>query len=319
MRLLILLFILTVSTLAYSQCASKGITTNPDAPVNLERPIRTNLYFDWRTQFYKVNSINIPATQIESPFFQGYQNTNVISLFTNKDMSPTDGWELIKYDMGFYKKDIAQNPPIDYVYLILYNKLTGVLRVFLAGNSPLAFNGASIQLKFVGAPSSKFYSSVLSNASKIFPLDKFESNPSIVGVASYLNGLGKWFYSDFQMTYDPCTCFYESLLQVEVKLINEASITLEGSFTGTITSISQNSGSVSGNGYSIKDVVSAGMKAQKSFNSISDFTNEQEKALNIAGKPNIELTIEQLTKRNQLNEFQNVIKTSSFLKAGLKA
>jgi hypothetical protein len=319
MRLFILPFLVAVSTLGYSQCPSKGITTNPDAPVNPERPSRTNSYFDWRTQFYKVNSINIPATQIESPFFQGYQNANVISLFSNKDMSPTDGWELIKYDMGFYKKDIAQNPPIDYVYLILYNKLTGVLRVFLAGNFPQAFNGASIQLKFGSRPDTKFYSSILSNASKIFALDKFESNPTIVAVAPYLNGLGKWFYADFQMTYDPCTCFYESLLQVEVKLINEAIISLTGSLTGTITSISQNSGSVSQNGYSVKDIVTAGMKAQKSFNSVADFTNEQEKAFNIAGKSNLELTIEQLTKRNQLNEFQNVIKTSAFLKAGLKA
>jgi hypothetical protein len=307
------------SHLAIAQCNDKGITTNPDAPSNTERPAKRNTFFDWRSQYYQVNSTRISATQIESPFFQGYQNANVISLYTNKDMNAQDGWELIKYDLGFNEDGTKKNPAIDYAFLILYNRYLGKLRIFLAGDSPSPFNGATIQLRFVGSPDSEKYSSLISNSVKSFGLDQFEPNPGIVGVTSYLNGLGKWFYSDFQMTYDPCTCFYESLLQVEVKLINEAQISIDGSFTGTIASITSNSsGSVSDSGYSLKELVTAGTKATKSFKSIRDFTTEQEKALKIAGKPNIELKVDELFKRNQLNTFQEEIKKSNFLKAGLK-
>jgi len=67
MRKYLLLFYIVGSNWCYSQCPIKGITTNPDAPLNDERPTRTNLYFDWRNQFCNVNSASIPVTQIESP------------------------------------------------------------------------------------------------------------------------------------------------------------------------------------------------------------------------------------------------------------
>ena len=311
-------FVITVQTVI-AQCDNKGITTNPDASINNERPAKRNTFFDWRTQYYQVNSNNVPATQIESPFYQGYQNSNVGALYTNKDMQPGDGWELISYDMGFNENGTPKNPKSDYVHLVLYNKYTGVLRVFLAGDRPQSFNGAQIQIQFSGTPDTKLYSALLSNASRLFGLDQFETNPKITSVTPYLNGLGKWFYSDFQMSYDACTCFYESKILIQAYLISQAQIDISGSFTGTIATTVNNSVSVSDPGYSIKDFTTVGQKAQKSYNSIQGFVSAQEKALQIEGKTNLELTIAQQLSRNSLNSFQQELKSSNFLKNGLKA
>ena len=173
----ITLFILgaSLSMASYAQPCPKGITTNPSSPANPEKQSKTNTFFDWRTQYYQVNSSVISATQIESPFYQN-NNNNVTHFFENKDMKPEDGWELITYDLGFNENGTPKNPPTDYVFVVLYNKYTSVLRVFLAGNGP-SFNGAKIQIQFDGSNSNKL-SSIISNATKLFPLDEFEAAPN---------------------------------------------------------------------------------------------------------------------------------------------
>jgi len=299
----------------FTQCL-KGITTNPDAPVNTERPDKRNTFFDWRALIYNINSQFINAPQIESPFNQS-NNVLVNHFLNNQDRLPQDGWELIKYDMGFNENGTPKTTPIGYIHLVLYNKFTGVMRVFVAGDYTQAFNGAKIEIKYLNGK----MSSALSNSSKLFGLDKFEADPSITSVSGYNNNNGRWFYADFQIGYDPCTCIYESTMVIITKLITESKIDLSGSVTGTLTNIASGAGSVLENSYSfnVKDLLTVAKKAQKSYKEFSKFTSDQEKALNIEGKTNLQLTVKELLKRNSLNEFQEAIKMSSFLKAGLKA
>jgi len=151
----------------FTQCL-KGITTNPDAPVNTERPDKRNTFFDWRALIYNINSQFINAPQIESPFNQS-NNVLVNHFLNNQDRLPQDGWELIKYDMGFNENGTPKTTPIGYIHLVLYNKFTGVMRVFVAGDYTQAFNGAKIEIKYLSGK----MSSALSNSSKLFALDKF--------------------------------------------------------------------------------------------------------------------------------------------------
>lgn len=311
--------------LALAQPCAKGISTNPSAPVNPEKPSKTNTFFDWRTQFYQVNSAAIAATQIESPFFQN-NNANVSHFFENKDMSPADGWELITYDLGFNENGTPRNPPTDYVFLVLYNKHTGILRVFLAGNSPTSFNGAQIQLKFHDVSSLKL-SSVLSNVDKLFPLDHFEEKPEQLAITNYPNGLGRWFYADFQMSYDVCTCIYESTLWIQVKLLSTAQVNLRGNITGLVTpvaNINQTAGSVTDEGFSVKELIAPvpsglGRRAQKAFKNANEFTTSIEKTLGINTKTNAQLTAAQLGTRSALDQLKADLSSSGFLKNGLKA
>jgi hypothetical protein len=320
LKVLFLIFLLSgVTYVKAQQCESKGITTDPrngfSNSVNTEKPSKRNTFFDWTTEYYNVNSSVITGPQILSPFYQGFQNDNVWALFENKEMSPDDGWELIHYDFGFNEDGTPKSPKADYVDVILYNRYTGVMRVFLAGDGP-PFNGASMKMSF--ALGGTLYTSVISNASDLFALDKFESNPQIVGITRYLNTSAKWFYADFQMTYDPCTCFYESTLEINVELINEAAINITGSFEGTIATIENNNGTVNESGFTAESVIEAGKKAQKSYKSMAEFTKDQMKALKIEGKTDAELNEAQLNKKHQLNAFQQLLKDNKDLKAGLK-
>jgi hypothetical protein len=309
-------FILTlVSTIGYTQCL-KGITTNPSAPLNLEKPSKANTFFDWRELIYDINSQYILAPQIDAPFNQT-DNSLVNHFLDNQDRFPEDGWELIKYDMGYTEAGVPKTTPVGFIYVILYNKYTGILRTFFAGDRPEAFNGAQIQINFNDGTQS----SALSNASKRFALDHFEQDPKITVVSQYNNNNGKWFYADFNISYDPCTCFYESKMLVSVYLINSSVITLSGSLTGNITNISNGSGTVSENSFSFdpKNLLAAGKKAKKSYKDIGKFKTDQEKALGIANKTDAQLQPAELAKRQDLNMFQEALKSSSFLKTGLKA
>lgn len=232
---------------------------------------------------------------------------------------PQDGWELIKYDMGFNENGTPKTTPVGYVHLVLYNKFTGVLRVLVAGDRPHPFNGAKIEIKYASGT----ISSALSNSSKLFALDKFEASPSIASVSEYNNNNGRWFYGDFQIGYDPCTCIYESSMVIQIRLINESKIDLSGSIFGSLTpkltDITNGAGTVDEDKYSFspKDLLDYAKKAQKSYKEVSKFVSEQEKAAGI--QPNTPLTGEQTKKKGDLNFFQEALKKSSFLKAGLKA
>ncbi|MFZ5971554.1 MAG: hypothetical protein ACOYXA_08165 [Bacteroidota bacterium] len=308
-------YTLFLSSLVDAQCL-KGITTNPSAPFNPEKPSKTNTFFDWRELIFDINSQYILAPQIDAPFNQS-DNGLVSHFLDNQDRLPEDGWELIKYDMGYTEAGEPKTTPVGFVYVVLYNKYTGILRTFFAGDRPQAFNGAQIQINF----NEGTQSSALSNASKLFALDVFEQDPRITVVSQYNNNNGKWFYADFNIGFDPCTCFYESKMIVSVKLIDSSVITLSGSLTGGITSISNGTGTVSENSFSFdsKNLLAAGKKAMKSYKDVSKFKTDQEKALGIANKTDGQLQPGELAKRQDLNTFQEALKSSSFLKAGLKA
>ena len=331
-------------TTTWGQCdptKAKGITTNPSQPVNNEKPSKRNT-FDWRNTSYPISSVYLLGrNSLPSPHYQN-NNGNVSFLFESKDIRPEDGWELIQHDLG------TNSNKADYVFVILYNKYRSVLRVFVAGDPDGAYNGSEIKIEF-DRGITETYSSVLSNASDIFALDKFESDPILQSTADYKNG-SAWFYADFVMSYDPCTCFYESGLKISVALIDNAIIELSGRLEGTLTAIEDGKGvGVKENGFSFNELVKGGQKASKTYQNINKFTSDQlKKSLNetqygnqirnaLGSKKIIDVpiseaekeffllnpsqtTIQQYNKfKDGMNVFQKVIAKSDFLKKGLKA
>lgn len=198
-----------------SQCTPevKVITTDPrnnfDNSINLELPSKENNAYDWTSVEYNVNSSNLPyATTIRAPFAQ-VTNGPLGAFLENPDVQPQDGWELIAYELGFDENNVAVTYSVGHVYFVLYNKHTGIMRVFVAGNQQTPYQGARISISMNGSLS-EIYSSVLSNASDLFALDKFEPEPKQNAVIPYRNDPELWYFADFQMSYDPCTCLYES-------------------------------------------------------------------------------------------------------------
>lgn len=131
-------------------------------------------------------------------------------------MYPVDGWELIKKDFGYEDNGTPSNPAASRLYMILYNKYQGILRVFVARGDQQPYNGATIKLNFNSNSAS--ITSLLDYAAEVhalndFPFDKATNSPVISQVSPFITSPLVWFYADFPLMYDPCTCFYQILIE----------------------------------------------------------------------------------------------------------
>lgn len=307
-KYILLLFTSAIICNVSSQCLYKGITTNPGAPVNNELPSKANLNFDWKQQYWQNNSTCQPLIQIESPFFK---TDNLEILRASKDMLPEDGWELIRRDFGYTDQNTPRLEAPEHIYFILYNKHTGVLRVLLKTCRVADYNGAKMTMRFDAT--SNFQSGLLNFSSTTRALDiTHVKNPAAQSASVFVNDRSKWFYADFPTAYDPCTCNYASKINIISELIQNSSILLEGSITGTITSITNGQGSVKNDGsYSFKDFVNGADKFKKGYSSVDNFISETK---NVAATiPNSTSTV------NALTQLQNGLKNDQFLKTGLAA
>jgi hypothetical protein len=299
-------------TSVWSQCPPNGISTNPSAPINTQLPIKKNNYFDWRLPQYASSSYCYPHTSVPSPF---YLTGNLEILRATKDYKVEDGWELIDYDFGYDINNIPRPVSPQNTHVILYNKLTGILRIIMKTCRKEDYNGVRIAIKFDAT--SKFQTSLLDNISELKPLDaEFKRDPMGQAPSRYLNDDAKWFYADFPTTYDPCTCKYESKISIISELIKNSQINLEGAITGTITTINNSSGSVNSNGqYSFKDFVSDADKFKTVNESLEVFLGGGLLAIsNLFGTG-----AKAQEKKAALTLFANGLKDKSFLKNGLNA
>ena len=297
-------------------CNPNGVPifTNPSSPLNVQNPAMVN-NFDWRSQFFNINPItNINATQILNPYFQT-QNTNVAHLSVPldgiRDFLPEDGWELITKDFGWKWNNVSV--PTDRFQMILYNRFRGILRVFLARADNSLLNGARVSLLFADyAP----MSSALDFAEEQRALNDFAFNssanlrPTIDQNVPFIASPLVWYYADFPIAYDPCTCFYQSLMVVQIKLSANSNLTLGGGLTGTIES-----DNTTNYQYGTKVGSSTFGKVTKAFKSAEIFkdksnTMTQNINISVAAKQNVSIGIQNLT---------TAMKSNSFLKTGLQA
>lgn len=301
----------------YSQCVENNIFTRPDSASNPQRPSMTN-NFDWLKQKHKLNTVAATPgnDSIWSPIYQP-DNEIVDHIKLAMDMKPQDGWELLRQEMGYNHDGTPKNPKPDNPYIVMYNKYTSILRVFYARSSSQAYNSARITIKFSnGSPAQ---SSLLDLSQGLIPLDVlFTKNKLFQSPTRFDNRLHQWFFADFPMQYDPCTCYYTSRLAINVELINQANIDISGSANGKLIAIAANQGQVNQQDktYSFADLQSGYNKASKIFKSINDFKDNQFKAIDTVHKDH-PTTAQQ--KKNDLSVLQTALKGSGFLKAGLQA
>jgi len=253
-------------------CNVYTIKTDVNAPaINTQRPAKTNT-FDWIPSTYSLNSLYFPgSTNIESPYYQG-SNTNITQLVLTQDMKPEDGWELIRRDFGYQDNGSPSAQPVFMPRVILYNKRIGMLRVLYArGELNTTYQTAFISLSWDQA--SPYQTSALDYAKALVPLDQpFVKNPFFQSPSNYFNAPLKWFYADFPIQYDPCTCFYQSIMNVRIKFYSTTDIKIEGISNGTIVSAGSNPATQD------KDFLTsfqdAGKKAVQTFKSIDKFINK---------------------------------------------
>ncbi len=237
---LLLLFVL-LSKHSISQCDFKGIITDPNNPVNNELPIKKNTFFNWMNPTWPGNTTCYPGPGVDftSPF---YRIDNLEALRLLKDYKPQDGWELIRRDFGYTDNGTLITDRPEHTYLILYNKYRGILRVILRTCRKEDYNGAQINIRFQNPT---FQTALLDLSNTAQALDApHEVNIEFTAATTFYNDDSKYFYADYPLAYDPCTCTYQSRLQILSSLIETSTITLSGAITGNIVSITNKNGSV---------------------------------------------------------------------------
>ncbi|WP_162277448.1 T9SS type A sorting domain-containing protein [Chitinophaga rupis] len=230
---------------AQSPCPLNGSNGNPistkPVPYTPGLSYKVNT-FDWRQQLLTVKNTGYAQYSPITNFFYrpNLPYSQHLALGTASDFRPEDGWELVKRDFG-YLADQSNNPvAAPGPYMVLYNKYSGTLRVVAAlpglganqainvkigFKAPVANNPNQANLKVSGLFHS--YDAIAAST-----MDMKTKYTSITTPAVYPGFDYEFFYADFQTNYDPCTCVFESALQVEFKTINQLDVVLSGNLLG---------------------------------------------------------------------------------------
>lgn len=257
MKLTTLLSFLLFFSIAYCQypCVN-GVSTDINNPTNNNLPSTNGhgqYYLNGTNWFYPddPNTTYLPfmstatvnnSVDMINPFsdqlsqYYAYLNNSTL----NPSTTPTyeNGWELLAVNLGFMPdgtpiSDIGQSSVFtDLPYLILYNRYSGILRLFANSGDGLAetgtgWNAIKINLEFQDPPEDWNTSGLLRlNGGFDQALDKKTSQKKMVSFAEHPNQNNHWFSTDFQLAYDPCTCFYPSKIKVSFDFIRISDIDL---------------------------------------------------------------------------------------------
>ncbi|MBY0477901.1 MAG: hypothetical protein K2Q24_09675 [Chitinophagaceae bacterium] len=217
---------LVINSKAQYPCVN-GISTNPINPINNQLPTKRNTFFDWQLSTWKqkpfLNQGNCSREDtMTSPF---YRTDNTEELRESKDMIWDDGWELILRKVGLTEQNTNTPDTDPDITVILYNKYTGILRVLLKTCRGADYNAARISIRF--ASTSIMKTDLLEfGRGNISSIDKKFTPLSYAAGYPYRNNNSKWFYADFPMMFDPCTCLYKSKLNIISDLISTSQISL---------------------------------------------------------------------------------------------
>ncbi|MEY4937583.1 MAG: hypothetical protein RIS64_3942 [Bacteroidota bacterium] len=262
----------------------RAITTDPRSPVNLQRPSFTN-HFDWRPKYFPTyinptSELYDSHGDIVSPFWQS-PNFQLDHLVESKDNRPEDGWELLVKDFGGvhgseYPED-ANRFVQTYPYVVLYNKYMGKMRVFMVRKRTENINFLKFTLSFIGGNSSSLLDL---HRGELIALDAPFASGELQSIAPAQNETGKWFFAEFPMIYDPCTCNFDSKLKILIENIVVSNLQLEGSVSGQLVTNNTNlAQQEQGNNFTFSDGVDAGKKYVKFFSTLGKFVTETKGAI----------------------------------------
>ncbi len=221
-------------------CTPNGISTDPNNPINLDTPSPLFLnHFNWFNNNglfltpYPLNdmfSYSPNQLLMNHPFSSdnsGYENLTNVNL-DKLDMYYADGWELISVNLGAYPdgtvltemQPIQQSAYGQIPYIILYNKKRALLRLFANSLTGIVsgFDHVVVHLKF--ANQQKLSGLLMPNSDYSTALDQGTVTTGIATVIKHPNNSTAWFYADFQVGYDPCTCLFESDIKIEFEFVN---------------------------------------------------------------------------------------------------
>ncbi len=324
---------------ACEQALRPIISTNPTAPRNVFRPELIN-NFDWTTDLFPVFDralsvfFHTADNKMQSPFHQS--GNRFISHFNDnesRDNSPNDGWELITKDFGgiyssYYPEAVNNRFIASVPYLVLYNKFLGKLRVLVVRKHTDEINFHKIIVRFDGTNKSSLLDL---HQHGVVPLDAKFVEGALQASAFTENLDRKWFYADFFLTYDPCTCHYnKNKIIIEIDNVIIATLKLSGTLEGTLVSIEDNKANPNddekSSGFSMKSINKFAQKYVKAFGAIDKLNKDAKLSIDkddITSNENTNSAatqIEKETAKNNINLFSALWNVGQpLLKGGLKS
>ncbi|HOY14275.1 MAG TPA: hypothetical protein PLY70_14095, partial [Saprospiraceae bacterium] len=226
-NILSILLLLSIIDIAVCQCVEKP-------HVN---PI---LYWDWRNEGLDTRSEELDGTgsfkfwQLGidgdrklklnfSPFVSTSDQVNTLDFTVLKDYQPKDGWELVYRHFGETIPNVQQANITNNPAFALYNRFSGLLRIFIMTTYNPTAQTAVLELGFYKSGLQQKKSALLSFASD-FPaaIEKFDNIISMKALNRAIgcdapNGCRTWYYGDYYMAYDPCVCSNFSQLYFNLK------------------------------------------------------------------------------------------------------
>ncbi len=263
---LIIFFTIVCNYSSFAQCVN-GISTNYNNPINNNfnpskenpflnsfnvgqnyglgfYPIDINDYAGWQINGW-IQGSNI---QMDNPFANGSVQgrpelyPSGVDL-TERDFHWEDGWELLWLGTGYYPNGDPINvaDPNSIVpaafnvrnsvvpYIILYNRYTGIMRIF--ANLYHSFDDDDVKIEVSLGPltSGGHYTGIFRHISPYDqPLDQVTKNYQYQSNQKTSGSISRWFSTDIQVGYDPCTCFNPSYLDFKFVGIDNSTLILEG-------------------------------------------------------------------------------------------
>ncbi|MCV9385968.1 putative Ig domain-containing protein [Reichenbachiella ulvae] len=224
-------------------------STNPYLPYNKgEKLVNT---FDWQQSQWMVR-YDGGLAEGEAEFSPFYNNTNAGfsgisakfdpddgSYMGGEDFSSIEGWELLKANLGYYADGTEINPAPKFPYVLLYDRISATLRVFVYVHSEGASNQLQVTLGVGGKnpieQTEEDYTPLLWGSLQQYKsLDQVEygSYTKSTALSASTSEGREWYYYDFIMEFDPCTSFFESSIIVDVNKMLVGEMSLVGRMQG---------------------------------------------------------------------------------------
>ena len=230
------------------------VMTNPYLSA-YQDPEKRRTTFDWTTKIYNLRYkayAEVIDEQALSPFY--YSDTEYSSIaakytdtgeyIAGEDFDYYDGWELISHDFGYDRFGRAKSSSKlrGEPYMILYNRYTSKLRVFVYISNPTIANNLKISL--LDGPrigfenqyqSAKLWGSFLQGEA----LDDPDLSTAEYSKVIRLNSqtVGRFYFADFTLSYNPCTENHESNLRLKVSSVTRGDLEIVGKTEGGVIPI----------------------------------------------------------------------------------
>ncbi len=202
--------------------------------------------FDWQQTQWPVRYVGNAGTVTDMVFSPFYSNRTEFSGISarfdpggnyigGEDFSASEGWELIKADLGYNANGSSRNQAPAHPYIIFYDRVSGTLRVFVYTNNQGEANQLAVSLSTMGGtPTNQqgYVPKLWGSLQQFTSLDQVQSGAYEKALPFYSASGRDWYFADFVMEYDPCIAFFESTLNLQVYKTTRGDLSMVGRLEG---------------------------------------------------------------------------------------